>query len=52
MAAIWLHHPQGYVKLKAKKSKLSIPNGGTQNYPFYKLQLVVETFGQLNEPTN
>ena len=26
----------------------------TQNYPFYRLQLVVETFGQStkNEPTN
>ena len=28
------------------------PNNDTQNYPFCRLQLVVETFGQLNEPTN
>ena len=26
------------------------PNDDTQNYPFYRLQLVVNT--QLNEPTN
>ena len=29
-----------------------IPNDDTQNYPFCKIQLMVETFGQLNEPTN
>ena len=28
-----------------------IPNGNTENYPFCRLQLEVETFG-LNEPTN
>ena len=29
-----------------------IPHDNTQNYHFCKVQLVVETFGQLNEPTN
>ncbi len=29
-----------------------IPNDDTQNHPFSRLQLVVETFGQINEPTN
>ncbi len=30
-----------------------IPKDYTQNYPFFKLQLVVETMNtQLNEPTN
>ena len=30
-----------------------IPNDDTQNYPFCRLQLVVETLDtQLNEPTN
>ena len=28
-----------------------IPNDDAQNYPFCRLQIVVETFGQ-NEPTN
>ena len=29
------------------------PDDDTQNYPFYGLQLVVETFGHsTNEPTN
>ena len=30
-------------KLMADKS-MNIPNDDTQNYPFYRLQLVVETF--------
>ena len=30
-----------------------IPNANTQNCPFYKLQLVIETFGHsTNQPTN
>ena len=30
-----------------------IPNANTQNCPFYKLQLVIETFGHsTNKPTN
>ena len=30
-----------------------IPNDDTQNYPFFRLKLVVETFGHsLNELTN
>ena len=30
-----------------------IPNDVTQNFPFYRLSLVVETFdAELNEPTN
>ena len=31
---------------------MKIPNDNTQNCPFYGLQLVVETFGELmNQPT-
>jgi len=30
-----------------------IPNANTQNWPFFKLQLVIETFGHsTNKPTN
>ena len=29
-----------------------IPNDYTQNFPFCRLQLVVETFKTLNKPTN
>ena len=29
-----------------------IPHDNTQNYHFCKVQLVVETFGQLNDQTN
>ena len=37
---------------KTIKDKLIyIPNDDTQNYPFYRLQLLVKTFG-LNESTN
>ena len=27
-----------------------IPNDDTQNYPFFRVQLVGETFGRLNKP--
>ena len=31
---------------------MHIPNDGTQNYPFCRLQLLVETFGHLTYQTN
>ena len=35
------------------KKLMYIPNANTQNCPFYKLQLVIETFGHsTNTPTN
>ena len=50
------HHmsiKSGRDKTRADKL-IYIPNDDTQNYPFYKLQLVVvKTFGHsTNEPTN
>ena len=36
----------GILRDKTKANKLMIiPNDDTQNYPFYRLQLVFETFG-------